>query len=381
MKKGFSLVIAGLFLASCGGGVATSDPGSAQIRADDSKEGGSAEMAGEVKAQEVPGATACVLFAGDGPDGRFAREDEPLLVSAFEAAGLPHKIINAKDDVEKFNSLANELISGTCFVLFMSSPDSSTGVGVIAKAQERGLPVVDYENLTLGGGADYHLGFDLVSVGVTQGQALINCLPPKVRKPKVVYLNGSPTDVNATLLKLGYASVLEGAEGKKAGVVIIDDQSVPDWVDANVADIVRLVWGRAEGKVDGLIAADDNIAIAAVESLPKSNSRLAVVGQGATIAGLQALVDGRLCASVYKPVRDLAAGAVEVAVAIRDRGLYETDDTLTDIATNVPIAAKLIPARKLGPSDVKEVLSQAGISVIEVCSGQRQTACEQLGIV
>ena len=325
-------------------------------------------------------ATACVLLAGDGPDGRFAREDESLLASAFEDAGIDHKIVNAKGDVDRFNSLANELIGSSCFVLFMASPDSAAGVAVIAKAQERGIPVVDYENLTLGGGADYYLGFDLVSVGVTQGLALIDCFPPRIRKPKIVYLNGSPTDANATLLKFGYAGVLEGGEGKKAGVVVVDDQSVPDWVDAKVADIIKLIWARADNKVDGLVAASDSLAIAAIESLPSQGENLQVVGQGATVSGLQSLIDGTLCATVYKPVSDLASGASEIASAILREGFYETPDTLTDIATGVAIPAKLILARKVGPAQVPELLLDGFISVAEICDAKREAACQELGI-
>lgn len=377
------LVTSLLLVAGCGGET-TTDADSAAL--DQNASGDSTQIenggaAGESSLDSAaPISEACVLFAGDGPDSRFAREDQEALAQAFEDAGLSHRVVNAKGDLARFNELANELIGGNCFVLFMASPDSTTGVAVIAKAQERGIPVVDYENLTLGGGADYYLGFDLVSVGVTQGQAILECLPPKVRKPKLVYLNGSPTDANSTLLKLGYASVLEGVEGKKAGVVIVDDQSVPDWGDENVADIVKLVWARADGKIDGLVAASDSLAIASLSSLPAQNRKLAVVGQGATTAGMQSLIDGKLCASVYKPVRDLARGAAEMATAIRDEGVFETQDTLVDIATSVPIPAKLILARKLAPSGVKEVLSEVGIPASEVCDAERQAACAALGI-
>ncbi len=385
LRRALSLALSGLLLAGCGDQAATLD--GEESAADETAVSDLSDAPAEDVLDSETGAKACVLFYGDGPDGRFAREDERLLASAFTSAGLPHQIANAKGDVDQFNLLANDFIGGDCFVLFMASPDSSTGVAVIAKAQERGIPVVDYENLTLAGGADYHLGFDLVSVGVAQGQAMLECLPPKVRKPKIVYLNGSPTNVNATLLKLGYASVLEGAVGKKAGVKIVDDQSVPDWGDEKVADIVELVWARADEKINGLVAASDGLAIAALASVPgKKNTPagntldLAVVGQGATVAGLKALVDGSMCATVYKPVKDLAKGASDMALAIRDEGFFDTEDTLTDIATSVPIPAKLILVRKLTASDVKEVLIDSGVSVSEVCGGERRAACEALGI-
>jgi D-xylose transport system substrate-binding protein len=323
---------------------------------------------------------ACVLFADDGPDSRFVGDDEPRLTEAFTQSGITLRLLNAKGDLAKFTEMANELIGGDCFVLFMTSPDSATGVAVIAKAQERGVPVVDYENLTLGGGADYHLGFDLVSVGLEQGVALLECLPEKIKRPRVVYLNGSPTDVNATLLKLGYAEILEGTEGKKARISIIDDQSVPDWAENEVADIVKLVWARRDNQVDGLIAASDGIAIAALDSLPNDAKPPVVVAQGATLGGLQAVIDARLCATVFKPVSELALGAVEIATQIQNTGVFETDDSLIDIATNVPVPALLVPARVVKAEQVAQVAGETGISITRLCGEERKEACQALGL-
>jgi D-xylose transport system substrate-binding protein len=196
----------------------------------------------------------------------------------------------------------------------------------------------------------------------------------------VVYLNGSPTDVNATLLKLGYAEILEGTEGKKARISIIDDQSVPDWAENEVADIVKLVWARRDNQVDGLIAASDGIAIAALDSLPNDAKPPVVVAQGATLGGLQAVIDARLCATVFKPVSELALGAVEIATQIQNTGVFETDDSLIDIATNVPVPALLVPARVVKAEQVAQVAGETGISITRLCGEERKEACQALGL-
>ena len=367
MKFLLALCAAAVFVAGCGQGEA-----SAPVV---ENEEALSEVASNSVEEVAP--AACVLFADDGPDSRFINEDEPRLQSAFAQSGIELRLLNAKGDSSRFTEMANELISGSCLVLFMTSPDSATGV---ARAQERGVPVVDYENLTLGGGADYHLGFDLVSVGVEQGRALLECLPDETKRPRVVYLNGSPTDVNATLLKLGYAEILEGTEGKKARVSIIDDQSVPDWAEGEVADIVKLVWARRDNNVDGLVAASDSIAIAALDSLPNQVAPPVVVAQGATLGGLQAVIDGRLCATVIKPVSQLALGAVDMATQIRDTGFFETEDSLIDIATNVPVPARLVTARVVKLDQVAEVARETAISSTQLCGEERQEACAKLGL-
>jgi ABC-type xylose transport system, periplasmic component len=93
-------------------------------------------------------------------------------------------------------------------VLVITDLDAGSGTAVIKKAQAAGVPVIDYDRLTLGGGAQYYVSFDNVAVGKLQGQGLQKCMTDK-QAPKgaiVAELNGSPDDNNATLFAQGYNS-------------------------------------------------------------------------------------------------------------------------------------------------------------------------------
>jgi ABC-type xylose transport system substrate-binding protein len=105
-----------------------------------------------------------------------------------------------------------------------------------------------------------------------------------------------------------------------------------------------------------------------------------VVAQGATLGGLQAVIDARLCATVFKPVSELAAGAVEIATQIQNTGVFETDDSLIDIATNVPVPALLVPARVVKAEQVAQVAGETGISITRLCGEERKEACQALGL-
>ena len=47
---------------------------------------------------------------------------------------------------------------------------------MITKAKQQGVPVIDYDRLTLGGGATYYVSFDNVAVGTAHGEGLVKCM-------------------------------------------------------------------------------------------------------------------------------------------------------------------------------------------------------------
>ena len=47
---------------------------------------------------------------------------------------------------------------------------------MIDKAKQQGVPVIDYDRLTLGGGAAYYVSFDNVAVGTAIGEGLVKCM-------------------------------------------------------------------------------------------------------------------------------------------------------------------------------------------------------------
>src|SRR5205085_8892871 len=124
---------------------------------------------------------------------------------------------------------AEQALTNGAKVILLVDLDPGSGKSIISLAHARGAKVIDYDRLTLGGGADYYVSFDNVAVGKLQGQGLVNCIKQNgAAKPSIAELNGSPTDNNATLFKQGYDSVLNPLY--KAGKATkVADQSVPDW--------------------------------------------------------------------------------------------------------------------------------------------------------
>ena len=139
-------------------------------------------------------------------------------------------------------------------------------------------------------------------------------------------LNGSPTDNNATLFKKGYDSVIdplfESGNSKK-----VDDQSVPDWDNQKALTIFEQILQKNGNKIDGVLAANDGLGNAAISALKQRKlPQVPVTGQDATLQGLQNIVNGDQCMTVYKATKKEADAAAELAIALAKGEKPTADD-------------------------------------------------------
>ena len=83
----------------------------------------------------------------------------------------------------------------------------------------------------------------------------------------------------------------------------------------------------ANGKVDGVAAANDALANAAITVLgDRGLHDIPVTGQDATVEGLQNILAGEQCMTVYKPVQLEAQAAAHLALELRE-GAQPTEQT------------------------------------------------------
>ena len=107
---------------------------------------------------------------------RWETADRKYLEAAFKAAGVQYDIQNAQDDKTAFQTIADQMITSGVTVLMIVNLDSGTGKAVLDKAKAQGVGAIDYDRLTLSGGASYYVSFDNVAVGKLQGEGLVKCL-------------------------------------------------------------------------------------------------------------------------------------------------------------------------------------------------------------
>ncbi|MGH3379411.1 MAG: sugar ABC transporter substrate-binding protein [Actinoallomurus sp.] len=351
-------VIATTGLAACGNG-------------DNSSKGGG----GSTGAAKPKGKVGIIL-----PDTkssvRWESFDRPVLTAAFKQAGIPADIQNAEGDKQRMQTIADQMITNGVTILAIVNLDSASGAAIEAKAKTQGVQTIDYDRLTLGGSADYYVSFDGTQVGRVQGQGLQKCLGDKASN--IVYLDGSPTDNNATLFKTGAHEVLDKVTTYKK----VAEQAVPDWDNQKAATIFEQMYTQQNGKIDGVLAANDGLGQAAISILKKNNAagKVPVTGQDATPQGLQNILDGTQCMTVYKPNKQEADSLVKVVTALASGQKPQTTGTADD-----PTGKRQVPSILLQPigifkDSVKQVITDGGVKLTDLCKGSYAAKCKAAGI-
>ena len=371
------LAAAGLLLAACGGsgGDAASSSAAPTSAAPESS---SAEPAPEPVAAKVG-----VILPDAASSARWETADRPFLEQAFQAAGVEYDIQNANGDKAKFATIADQMLASGINVLMLVNLDSPSAAAVIAKADAQGVPTIDYDRLTLGGGAQYYVSFDNVAVGTKIGEGLVTCMQNNGNDAgPVVLLNGSPTDNNATLFKEGYEKVITDA-----GYTVAADQSVPDWDNTKAGTIFEQIYTEVGGDLIGVASANDGLGGAAIAVLERNGvaGTIPVTGQDATDEGLQRVLLGTQCMTVYKAIKAEAEAASALAVALAKGEIPTADGLATgsvvDSETGNTVKAVLLEPVSVFPENVKDVIADGFTTYDRVCTTPAiQEKCAEYGI-
>ncbi len=365
MKRKQSLVLVPLLGLS----MALTACGSDESGSDDTGSGtdsGSAETVGKVG----------VILPDTESSVRWESADRPALQAAFDAAGVEADIQNAEGDAEKMTTIADSMIGNGVTVLAIVNLDSESGAAIQEKAAAQGVATIDYDRLTLGGSAEYYVSFDNTAVGELQGQGLADCLGDK--DANIIYLNGSPTDNNATLFAEGAHSVLDGM----SNYTVVGEQAVPDWDNEQAATIFQQLYTAADGKVDGVLAANDGLGGAAISILEGAgqDGKVPVTGQDASVEGLQNVLAGTQCMTVYKSATEEAGALAEVAIALANGEEAEVTGTTVDSSDDSEVPSILLTPQSITKDNVGDVIDDGGQSAEDVCAGDFADLCAEAGI-
>jgi D-xylose transport system substrate-binding protein len=323
-----------------------------------------------------------VILPDSASSARWETADRPYLQQAFQAAGVQYDIQNAQGDKVAFQTIADQMITNGATVLMIVNLDSGTGKAVIDKAKSQGVGVIDYDRLTINGGANYYVSFDNVAVGTLQGEGLQQCLTDlNKQNPVVAELNGSPTDNNATLFKQGYDSVLTPLYS--AGTYTKGpDQSVPDWNNTQAGTIFEQMYTQTGGKIDGVLAANDGLANAVISVLKRNgvNGTVPVTGQDATVQGLQNILAGDQCMTVYKNIKNEADAGASLAISVAKGETVNTGQTVKDPESGADVPAKLLIPESITKDNVKTVVDDGFVTRADLCTPPFASACAEAGI-
>ncbi|MGN6759834.1 MAG: substrate-binding domain-containing protein [Leifsonia sp.] len=328
-----------------------------------------------------------VLLPDTQSSARYVEQDTPDFEKAFAAMGISkddYMILNAQNSTQTQQTQAEQAISNGASVLLLDNLDSGSGAAIQADAREKGVPTIDYDRLTVGGSADYYVSFDNQYVGTALAQGLTQCISDwSVADPNVYILAGSPTDNNATLSQVGIDNVIKPlvSDGK---MKLIDAVRVPNW-DNQVGQTMFEQAYTAHSQINAVLTGNDGLAQSVISVLKNQGVKPRTVpttGQDATLQGMQNILAGYQCMSVYKQVYVEAAAAAALAVMVR-AGVTPPKDLVNG---SYDAKSKKVPSVLLKPVSVDArnmndtVIRDGVVKAAELCTGDFAEACAKAGI-
>jgi D-xylose transport system substrate-binding protein len=319
---------------------------------------------------------------------RYTEFDAPYLSQALATAGLTpsqYSVVNAQGSDATELSDAQEAITKGASVLIMDPLDSGVGASIESYAKSHGVAVIDYDRLTLGGARSYYVSFNNVQVGTLIGQGFVSCATAwHVAKPNVLVMKGAPTDNNATLFAQGYLAVLQPhfADGSYVNV----GEPAGTWDPPTAESEFQQQFTAHKNINSAVIPNDENAApiIHYLQSQGVKPNTFPVTGQDATLVGLQNILSGYQCGTVYKPIYLEAQAAV--ALAMYARAGKTPPSSLVNGSTTDSQENKAVPSVLLTPEWVttanmnSTVIADQFVPAQQLCVSQYAAACKTAGI-
>ena len=328
---------------------------------------------------------------GGDSDGRtiglLLPENTTTRYEAFDRPYIEAKIKELCDDCDISYSNATEdttlqkqqfdaMLTQGVDVIILDPVDAAITDSWVDEAAAEGIPVVAYDRLAEGD-IDAYVSYDNYRVGQLQGEALLNALDG-VEDPRVIMINGSPTDPNAAMFKAGAHDVLDGE------VEIVYEQDIDGWDPAVANDTVTTaIQSLGADGFDAVYSANDGMAAGIITALQNAGVEdIPVGGQDAELAGLQRIISGEQAFTIYKALIPQAELTAEIAVRllhdedIRDLASDSVDSPTTDGVPSALLDPRAVTAENINDTIIADGFDQAS----DICTSDYAAACAELGI-
>ncbi|MET0206528.1 MAG: sugar ABC transporter substrate-binding protein [Thermoleophilaceae bacterium] len=315
---------------------------------------------------------------------RYEKQDRPNFERRVKELCPDCEVLysNADQDPAKQQQQAEAAITQGAKVIVISAVDVASAATIVQRAKQSDVKVIAYGRLIPDAEIDYYVSIDPFKVGQQQAEVQMDALDEAgTKNPRVVMINGAPTDSNAKPYKDGAREVLE-----ERGAKIVKAYDTPDWSpDKAQQQMEQSITALGKDGFDAVYSANDGMAGGAIAALKGSNIDPAsryVTGQDAELAGIQRILIGEQLMTVYQPINDIAETSAELAVPIA-QGKEPPADLATEKVDN---GAKQVPSVLLDtisvvPDNIEStVVKEDFLEVGDICTGPYADACKEVGL-
>ncbi|MFI8495714.1 substrate-binding domain-containing protein [Peribacillus butanolivorans] len=227
--------------------------------------------------------------------------------AAAKEAGVSISVVNANNDLATQMNGIEDLIQQKVDVIIIDPVDSKGTVPSVISANEAGIPVITTGRKIKGGKITTHLGYNEVSNGITAGEYLAKQIK---EKGKIIELQGTTgTDVARDRSK-GFQEAI----GKFSDIEIVASQSA-DFDRAKALAVMENIL-QANSDVVGLYAANDEMALGALQAIKGTNKKIVIVSNDGTEDALQAVQNKEIAGTMAISPSEYGKKAIEIAFAV-----------------------------------------------------------------
>ena len=278
---------------------------------------------------EEPAADDAAVAGGIGLS--VSTQNNPFFVTlvegaeaAAEEAGVSLTVVDAGDDVTKQVSDVEDLLSKNIAVLIINPVDSDAVSGVVEDAMAAGVKVIAVDRVVNGVEVDCTIASDNVMGAELATQYIVDTLGEGI---KVAELQGVPGASAAIDRGTGFHNIADASLEVVASQTANFDRTEGMTVMENML--------QANPDIQAVFAANDEMALGAVEAIEGASKDVMVVGFDATEDAIAAINEGRMAATIAQQPDLIGATAVENAVKLIAGETVES---------NIPVEVTLVTA-------------------------------------
>ncbi len=239
-------------------------------------------------------------------DNPFFGQEAKAAEQRARALGYETLTFSHGDDAFRQNELVETAIARNAAAIVLDNAGADASVAAVLKAKAAGIPsfLIDREISTRGAAVAQIVSNNFQ--GATLGaEAFAEAMKGMGAYAELV---GKESDTNAGIRSKGYHAVIDLYPGLK----MVSRQSA-NWDQAQAFTVTQSIL-QAHPEIKGIIAGNDTMALGAIAALDSAGrSDVVVVGFDGSNDARDAILSGKMAATVLQPAHRQAEYAVELA--------------------------------------------------------------------
>ncbi len=252
-------------------------------------------------------------YKGNGSIGlSVSTQNNPFFVTLVEGAqkaadeaGVQLVVVDAGDDAAKQVSDIEDLIAKNVSVLIVNPVDSDTVSSVVQDAVNKGVKVISADRVVNGVEIDCQIASDNVLGAELATQYIVDQVGEGAKVAELQGISGASAAIDRGK---GFHNIADA----KLEVVA----SQPADFDRTKGMTVMENILQANGDIKAVFAANDEMALGAMEAISASRKDILVVGFDATDDAISSIKDGKMGATIAQQPDLIGATAVQTAIKL-----------------------------------------------------------------